>query len=354
MKAVTQKETKERLSKAKPRLPSPSLVSAYMESFQSFTTSLADDTQDIATEPESGSSGDDWLRYAEACLRAKKYDQADKAYDQALALGTTLDLSRAYLMRGTFRFLKGQSVTALEDFERVHEIDPQNSESWVKQAGLLVEGGEIERGLLMFQKAIEVDSSNADAFYHRGQVYFLMDKNDEAIEEYQRAIALNPTLPLAHIQLAVAQYRLGKTASAMAAFRRAVREFPSFAPARIYYAEMLIDAQQFDEADRLLKEASNLDPSNALIYTNRASLTMAWKNDLNAAEEHLKAALKVDPSCDAAVAQLAQLEIHRQNFTSALSYFEQAASLARTEAELSQVLAYIEVFAPSLYNNFTF
>jgi len=50
----------------------------------------------------------------------------------------------------------------------------------------------------------------------------------------------------------------------------------------------------------------------------------------------------VDPECDIAVATMAQLLLQQGKVTDALKYFERAAELSRTEAEIVNALSYAE------------
>lgn len=52
--------------------------------------------------------------------------------------------------------------------------------------------------------------------------------------------------------------------------------------------------------------------------------------------------MPVDPDCDIAVATMAQLLLQQGKVDQALQYFEQAAKLARTEAEIVNALSYAE------------
>lgn len=50
----------------------------------------------------------------------------------------------------------------------------------------------------------------------------------------------------------------------------------------------------------------------------------------------------VDPDCDIAIATLAQLLLQQGKVSQALKYFERAAELARTEAEVINAVSYAE------------
>lgn len=50
----------------------------------------------------------------------------------------------------------------------------------------------------------------------------------------------------------------------------------------------------------------------------------------------------VDPECDIAVGTIAQLLLQQGKVSQALKYFERAAELARTEAEIVNAISYAE------------
>jgi len=59
----------------------------------------------------------------------------------------------------------------------------------------------------------------------------------------------------------------------------------------------------------------------------------------------------VDPDCDIAVATMAQLLLQQGKVNQALEYFERAASLSRTEAEIINALSYAEATRTQLQVN---
>lgn len=52
--------------------------------------------------------------------------------------------------------------------------------------------------------------------------------------------------------------------------------------------------------------------------------------------------MTVDPECDIAVVTMAQFLLQQGKATEALKYFEKAAELSRTEAEVVNMLSYAE------------
>jgi import receptor subunit TOM70 len=100
---------------------------------------------------------------------------------------------------------------------------------------------------------------------------------------------------------------------------------------------------------------------NVLPLINKALALFQWKHDFQEAENLCQKALiskalslpsvhvedsltcfLVDPECDIAVGTMAQLLLQQGKVSQALKYFERAAELARTEAEIVNAISYAE------------
>jgi hypothetical protein len=65
-----------------------------------------------------------------------------------------------------------------------------------------------------------------------------------------------------------------------------------------------------------------------------------WKQDIGAAERCCNEALRIDSSCEMAVATLAQLNLQQSKIEKAVEMFSRQAELARSEPELVNALTY--------------
>jgi hypothetical protein len=81
-------------------------------------------------------------------------------------------------------------------------------------------------------------------------------------------------------------------------------------------------------------------PPNVLSLVNKGLALFQWKQDIGAAERCCNEALRVDPSCEAAVATLAQLNLQQSKIEKAVDMFARQAELARSEPELVNALTY--------------
>lgn len=93
--------------------------------------------------PEGGSAGDNTLKLAVDAQAARDYAHALTLCNEALEQGLSTDAARgqALNLRGSFRFLMGDSQNAKEDFEAAIKALPSFTQSWVKIASVHMEQG---------------------------------------------------------------------------------------------------------------------------------------------------------------------------------------------------------------------
>ncbi|GME25698.1 mitochondrial import receptor subunit tom-70 [Neofusicoccum parvum] len=348
LKKVAEAKGKEILASKEKKLPSPTFVSNYLQSFRP-------KPPPAGLEPEADldeETGKGQLRKGLIALNLKTadgYAEAAQAFDRALELG---DLGEheafAYNMRGTFKYLKGDNQDALADLTKSVELNPLLTQSFIKRASMHLEQGERDAAARDFEQAMEQNADDPDIYYHRAQLHFILSEFAEAAKDYQKSIDLDKDFIFSHIQLGVTQYKMGSIASSMATFRRCMKNFDKVPDVYNYYGELLLDQQKFQEAIEKFDAAVEMEKAtkplgmNVLPLINKALALFQWKQDFSEAEELCKKALIIDPECDIAVATMAQLLLQQGKVPDALTFFERAAELSRTEGEIVNALSYAE------------
>ncbi|KAG5940365.1 TOM (translocase of outer membrane) complex component [Claviceps monticola] len=339
---------KEMLASRPVKLPSPIFVGNYLQSFRS-KPRPAGLEDSIELDPQTGKGQ---LQLGLQALEKKTgegYEEARQAFDKALELGHLGEYEAvAYNSRGTMRTLLGNHAEATRDFDRSIELDPTMVQSYIKRASISLELGNPSETVAEFAKAIELNQEDPDIYYHRAQTSFIKGDLADAQKDYQKSIDLDKDFIFSHIQLGVTQYKMGSIASSMATFRRCIKNFPKVPDVYNYYGELLLDQGNYSEAVEKFDKAMEMEKQtkpmsmNVLPLINKALGLFQWKQDFKEAEQLCQKALIIDPECDIAVATMAQLLLQQNKVTEALKYFERAAELARTEAEIVNALSYAE------------
>lgn len=141
LKKVAEAKGKAILASKEKKLPSPTFVTNYLQSFRPrpAPAGLEDDAE---LDEESGKGQLRKGLTAISTRTAEGYAEAAEAFDKALELG---DLGEheafAYNMRGTFRYLKGTTDEALKDMDKSVELQPTLTQSYIKRASMHLELG---------------------------------------------------------------------------------------------------------------------------------------------------------------------------------------------------------------------
>ncbi|KAI2638984.1 import receptor [Hypomontagnella submonticulosa] len=335
-------------SKDPNKLPSPTFVSNYIQSFRA--KPRPEGLEDSVELSESTGLGQLQIGLRAMERRTHEgYEEAANAFEKALEYG---DLGEhealAYNLRGTFRNLRGSQEQALQDMEKSIELDPSYTQSYVKRASMHLEMGDRASAARDLEQALSQNETDPDIFYHRAQLHFIHGEFQDAAKDYQKSIDLDPTFIYSHIQLGVTQYKMGSVASSMATFRRCVKNFDKVPDVYNYYGELLLDQSKYDEAIQKFDTAMEMEKQtkpmamNVLPLINKALALFQQKSEFSEAEKLCEKALIIDPECDIAVATMAQLLLQQGKITEALKYFERAAELARTPGEIINALSYAE------------
>ncbi|KAL2758220.1 hypothetical protein ACRALDRAFT_1080149 [Sodiomyces alcalophilus JCM 7366] len=348
LKKFAEQKAQELIANRPVKLPSHTFVGNYLQSFRAKPRPAG--LEDSVELPEETGLGQLQLG-----LKAMEkgtgdgYEEARAAFDKALELGDLGDFEAlAYNLRGTFQCLLGKHEDAMADLTKSIELDPSLTQSYIKRASMNLEMGAAEKAAEDFEKALEHNSEDPDIYYHRAQLHFIKGEFSDAARDYQKSIDLDREFIFSHIQLGVTQYKMGSIASSMSTFRRCMKNFKDVPDVYNYYGELLLDQGNFQEAVEKFDTAIEMEKKtkpmamNVLPLINKALCLFQQKQDYSEAEKLCEKALIIDPECDIAVATMAQLLLQQGKVTEALTYFERAAELARTEAETVNALSYAE------------
>ncbi|KAJ3209921.1 TOM (translocase of outer membrane) complex component [Dinochytrium kinnereticum] len=344
LKEIGKQKTEDIWRSKVPHLPSETFVTAYMDSFRE-TANAAIKIQELTPESEA----DSFVISSSRALTERKWTEAMDLVMDALRSDSEISPPfKAYAlnMAGTFAFLRGEVSRAESLLDEVLVINPSDTNALIKKASLCMEKGDIEKALKNYDLAEQLDSNNADG-YVAGQVKFLTGDLSAAISDYKRSLAIDNGFVYAHIQLGVAIYKSGEPSQATTAFEKARRKFPKSPEIYNYFGELLIDQQSFEEALKNFDKSIEINPKSPLPYINKSILFLQWKKDPKSAEELCRKALEIDPLCDIAYIQLAQLLIQQNDFSAAITCYDEAAASAQqhTSQLYPDIYAKLRAFA---------
>jgi len=257
--------------------------------------------------------------------------------------------SLALSMFGMFLHLRGNYDDAMACYDRALELQPTAIDVLLKRSSLWFEKEQPAKSHDDFTRALEIDRAHADIYCHRGQLHMLQEKLDKAVADLKRSVELDGGSILARIQLGMAHHRSKTVTEARSTFQQAEAAFPDSPDALNYYGEFLVEMGELDGAEAKFEKALEVSKgSYALAHINVGVLKLHRHQDIPGAMEQCKKAISVDPLCESAHVQLAQLHLHAQDQAAAVAAFDDALALLRVKQELVEACKMREIVAAQL------
>jgi adenylate cyclase len=199
---------------------------------------------------------------------------------QALALDDSLPI--AYSLLGTVYVQKQQYDQAVAEDERAIALDPNNADSYVRQAQTLNFAGKPEEALRALEQAMRLNPRYPPLYLLQlGHAYQLTGRYAEAIATLKEAISRSPNFLPFHEVLAVSywlqwlsqQSPAAQTlAPAVAAAQRALALNDSFPRSHIHLGSIYLYQQQYDQALAEMERAAALASNEAETYAGLAEV----------------------------------------------------------------------------------
>ncbi len=141
-------------------------------------------------------------------------DASEALLSEAIERNNKLPYPRAE--RAYQRLEKGDLPGALEDYNELVKLEPQDDENYLNRGIVKEKMKDIHGALLDYSKAIQLNDKNHKAWLCRGNALSKTGRAKEAVEDYSVAINLDPGYGLAHYNRAIAYNSLGMKKEACA------------------------------------------------------------------------------------------------------------------------------------------
>jgi tetratricopeptide (TPR) repeat protein len=209
-----------------------------------------------ATAPETIEA---WIVLGQALTAASRFEEAERAYAQALLLDDAHGL--VHLGLGELRFACGRPEDAITEY----------------------------------RLALRSRASSPAAHLGLGNALASLHRDREALRSYEQAVKLAPRLPEIHFGEGFVLARLGRAAEAEARYRRALFLRPNFATAWLNLGMLLLEQDRDPAAEWALCRAAELRPDLISPWINLAMLER-HRGRADKEQKHLLHAFALDLS----------------------------------------------------------
>jgi tetratricopeptide (TPR) repeat protein len=233
---------------------------------------------------------------------------------------------KSYANRGLAFTSIGKWDDAINDFNKVIELDPNYGWGYIDRGVAYQNTNQWDRSIGDFSKAIEIDPDNLDAYAGRGVSYGVLGQPDKAIADLSRTIKLNPKYTKGYSNRGVTYATLGYQDKAIADYSKAIELDPGFKDAYTNRSIAYGRLSQWDNAIADGINASKLDPENAGIY-DRTGYYYLGKDDPDHAGEQFRKSINIDNKSFDALLGLALINYRKGDKDNAKNFLDQAKSI---------------------------
>ena len=126
-----------------------------------------------------------------------------------------------WLEKGQDLFVNGSYQEAIDSYDRVIKIDPENASAWKGKGEALSRLGRYKMAELCFDFALNRDPDDAGIWLEKAKASELVGDLSDALEGYDRALALNDRLAEAWLGKGNVSIALGNFSEALKSYKNA-------------------------------------------------------------------------------------------------------------------------------------
>jgi tetratricopeptide (TPR) repeat protein len=263
-------------------------------------------SQLVQLNPDDPSGHD---KRGRALVQLERLDEAVEELRKAVELES--GNAKYHMSLGVALHRMGEVNKAALEFRSALKAAPEDPEAHALLGMALRDQSELDEAKTYLDRAIELDPKNGPAYFELGVLYNRQLKQAEAEDAFGKAVKHAPNESrywYAYGEIFRVQARLD---DAIAAYRRALELDPPFVKANGKLGGVLVDKQQYEDAEQYLIQAIRKEPKNATNYWYLGKAYAAVRKKSQAIDNFelfLKHAAKNDPERDRAKDIINQLK----------------------------------------------
>ena len=213
-------------------------------------------------------------------------DQAEKYV--RIAQSRNPDSPRVLLAAGSVASENGQYLTALQDYQRVQELEPRNIDALLDLGATYEALKEPDHALAAYRKAEELDPEYYDSYNALGGFYLQNGQYSEAVDQFQKMVQRAPQLSDSYSSLAAALLSLRRYSEAEDALKKSL-SLQETARALNNLGVIRYLQGRYEEAAALQKRALAYEPKHIMWIVNVAD-NLRWAGQAAEAQQYYKKA----------------------------------------------------------------
>jgi tetratricopeptide (TPR) repeat protein len=181
----------------------------------------------------------------------------------------TTDSTKKYMKEGASLLLDKKYEEAEKVYQQAIELQPNHPWINCNLGRSLLNQGKVEIAIPYLQKAIELDSNMAEAYYNLGNAFTKQNRFEEAENAYRKATELEPDRFLYHHQLGDAFFLQSKHEEAVSPYGKAIELNSEYAWSYHNLGRALSELERWSEAIAVYDQFLKLQPDSTEVEAQR-------------------------------------------------------------------------------------
>ncbi len=192
-----------------------------------------------------------------------RYQEAMELYNSLLEQDATN--SQALLGRAQTYVAMNKLSQAIDDFEKLEKLDPDQTTARIELGKLLIETGNLVRAQQVYESLLRsdlVDDEKITVHNYLGMVFQRTRDQKSAIEHYQNSLQLDPKQDGARSNMAASMAVSGQFDEALAQYSQIIASDPGNEQPRLGYIAAAVLSKRYKEALSQLEDAHKSIPQS--------------------------------------------------------------------------------------------
>ena len=225
-------------------------------------------------------------------LSLGKHSEALNCFDEVLSVSPQ-DV-KTWSLKGLALTYLGRFNEASECCNRALEIDSRSAEAWVCKGLVLKNLCKYKDAIRCYDRAIEANPTYLAAWTEKGVALACLGRFEEALKYYNKAIEIEPEDEYAWMGKGYALTDLGKYEKALKCYDRVTEIQPTIANAWLFKGDALANLGRFEEALKCYDKTIEIEPEEAYAWIGKGN-ALAYLGRFEGSLRCYERALKIKP-----------------------------------------------------------
>ncbi len=205
-------------------------------------------------------------------------------------------------------------------------MSSEKVENLLTQGKALVESGQYEKAITLFEEALRLEENNVELLRECGQAYAKSKQFPKAFELFDKALKIDPNNSDILRNYGNALLKKQKYDQAIIYFKKAIEIEPNNVKTICSYANVLMKLERIEESLPLWQKAIKIEPDNVITISSYANALMKLER-IKESLPFWQKAIKIEPDNVITIRSYANALMKSGKIEESLSYFQKAMEL---------------------------